>query len=59
MKWPRGKHNGQRIAGFSVKLRVNVSWGVQWLPRARWNFGQPVLSWLVFWLHFEPLYFLE
>ena len=24
MRWPRGKYNGQRIAGFEVKVRLDV-----------------------------------
>lgn len=31
MKWPRGRYNGQRIAGFEIKLRLDVfDWGLAW-----------------------------
>lgn len=34
MRWPRGKHNGQKIAGFTVKFELNVlawrTWHVEW-----------------------------
>ena len=26
MKWPHGKHNGRRIIGFAVKIKVDVMW---------------------------------
>ncbi len=26
MRWPRGRHNGQRIAGVDIKFRLNVFW---------------------------------
>lgn len=57
-KWPRGKHNGQRIVGFAVKLIVEVDY-VCWLPRASWNFGNPYLIWLIFNLRAEARYAIE
>lgn len=45
MRWPRGKYNGARIAGFSVALRLNVSYWT-WRPILRWDFGQPYALWL-------------
>jgi hypothetical protein len=32
MKWPRGKYNGQRIAGLDFRLRMNLFWWY-WIPR--------------------------
>lgn len=26
MNWPRGKYNGQRIVGFDVRVRFDISW---------------------------------
>ena len=35
MKWPRGKYNGQRIVGFNVQVKLDVTywtWRPVWLP---------------------------
>lgn len=52
MKWPRGKHNGQRIVGFRLDFRLNVR---------RWWFLLPNrYSWKIvvgpLWLGFDPEY---
>lgn len=45
MRWPTGKYNGCRIAGFSVSLRLNVfHW--TWRPIVQWNHGNPYALWL-------------
>lgn len=50
IRWPRGKYNGRRIVGFSVKFRVNLT---MWrpLPLMRWNFGELMAAWLCFVVH--------
>lgn len=47
MRWPRGKHNGQRIEGFELKFKVHLTWW-NWKPLAMWNFGEPAIFWLCF-----------
>lgn len=39
MKWPRGKYNGLRIVGVSVKVQVDITdWA--WIPIVEWrHFG--------------------
>jgi hypothetical protein len=32
MKWPRGRYNGERIVGLSVKVRVDVTRWHLWMP---------------------------
>lgn len=53
--WPRGRHNGRRIVGFTVKLRVDVL-GFRLLPHAEWGYGAPMVRWLVFALFAEAVY---
>lgn len=38
MNWPRGKHNGQRIVGFEIKIKLDVTF---WMLTASWNYGEP------------------
>lgn len=43
--WPRGKYNGRRIVGASLKVRFNMAhWA--WKPRYAWNFGMLYVGWL-------------
>lgn len=43
--WPRGRYNGRRITGFTLRLRVDVShWRL--LPNFTWDFGHPKAQWL-------------
>lgn len=53
--WPRGKYNGRRITGFTLKLRLDVS-SVHWKPRWDWGFGAPLIQWLVFQVVAEAVY---
>jgi hypothetical protein len=54
-KWPRGKHNGQRIVGVSVKVKVRVDhW--HWKPFLTWNWGMPCAHWLFIWSWWELVY---
>lgn len=53
--WPRGKYNGKRITGVSVKVRFDVSF-CYWRPRASWNFGMPYFGWLFFIVNIETIY---
>ncbi len=46
-RWPRGRYNGRRITGFTLRLRVDVAYW-RWLPRVEWGFGHPMLNWLCF-----------
>jgi len=48
MNWPRGKYNGQRIGGFTVKLEINLLWWVwhfAWTPCAKTIHLGPVHLW--------------
>ena len=54
-RWPRGRYNGKRIAGFSLKVGLDLIWW-HWKPVCRWNFGQPFVWWLCFNLRAEPVY---
>ena len=49
MRWPRGKYNGRRITGFRVSFEFSVI-PIFWRPRISWNFGEPYIIWLVFYL---------
>jgi hypothetical protein len=40
MRWPRGRHNGQRIAGVNIKFRLNVFW---WAWHFEWCLGTIML----------------
>jgi hypothetical protein len=53
--WPRGRFNGRRITGFTLRLRVDVAnWHL--LPKFNRGFGQPVAQWLCLALLAEPVY---
>jgi hypothetical protein len=53
--WPRGRINGRRITGFELRLRVDIAhW--EWLPRAEWGYGVPMVRWLCFLLVAEARY---
>lgn len=45
MRWPRGKHNGQRIVGVSIKVVVTVT---DWLWRPMIGHHCGAFHWL-FW----------
>lgn len=50
MRWPRGKYNGKRIVGFSVKVRfIITSFYIK--PQYSWNFGEPYICWLGFFIN--------
>lgn len=41
-RWPRGKYNGRRISGFSIKLDIDVLfWGFRWgeINNTYWRLG--------------------
>ena len=43
--WPRGKYNGRRIVGFSVRISIDVTdW--RWLPYIRWQWHLKCCHWL-------------
>ncbi len=45
MKWPRGKYNGKKIVGFSIKFEIYLDyWGVEFY----WNVGAR-------YIHFGPV----
>lgn len=46
-RWPRGRYNGKRIDGFSLRFDVHLLWWV-WKPIAEYNHGEPFLLWLCF-----------
>ena len=47
IKWPRGKHNGQRIDGFLISLKIHFLWW-HWKPVYSFNSGEPYFIWLFF-----------
>jgi len=54
--WPRGRSNGQRVAGVSIKVNVDLlRW--TWLPVVHWRYAGCVW-WLCFWVwinwEYEP-----
>lgn len=53
--WPRGKYNGRRIVGFSVKVSFRVD-GWHWKPFLDFNWGMPCLHWLFIWTWWELAY---
>ena len=62
MKWPRGRYNGKRIAGFEIRVVVNVFDWVWWPWFSGWRRYSKRLRWpiCVVWLCFlvsvEPEY---
>ena len=53
MAWPRGKYNGERILGVSMKVVLNLGY---WVIRARWNFGMPYIICGPLQLRFRVIY---
>lgn len=54
-RWPRGKYNGRRITG----LKISITWRTDfwdWIPVAKWNYGQPFFYWLGLNLRAEATY---
>ena len=51
-RWPRGKYNGQRITGVSLKIQFDVGWWC-WIPKI--PIYSNCLVWGPFriWLHAE------
>ena len=47
MKWPRGKYNGKRVAGLSLKVRFNILW---------WSRPRISLKPWSQYLHFGPIH---
>lgn len=50
IRWPRGKYNGRRITGASIKFKVSVEF-FQWLPR--FPKYANCFRWLWFYVWFE------
>lgn len=55
LRWPRGRCNGRRIGGASLKVGIDLFFWF-WRPRVSWNFGQPYFLWLCFQIRAEPNY---
>jgi hypothetical protein len=55
IRWPRGKYNGRRITGGSVKLTFDTEL-FYFRPRASWGYGQPYFCWLGFRIGAEAQY---
>jgi hypothetical protein len=54
-RWPRGRYNGQRIVGFSVKFKCDVTvW--RWIPMIRIGELFKCCHWLCFYVWFEDEY---
>lgn len=54
MSWPRGRYNGKRIVGLSVKLQIDVShWN--WKPIIVWR-SCGGIHWLCFFSWTEWVY---
>lgn len=50
-RWPRGRWNGKRIIGFSLKLRVSTYW---WGFIPHWpKYAGCSWLWFVFWIDAE------
>ncbi len=53
MKWPRGKYNGRRIVGVSMKIQIIVDyWGFGF----QWNIGTKHIHVGAVLIHFETVY---
>jgi hypothetical protein len=48
--WPRGRYNGKRIVGASIKFKFSIQW-FQWRPR--WIVYANCLRWMWFYLWIE------
>lgn len=47
MRWPHGKHNGRRIVGFHVEVKLDVTrW--HWWPVFENQHGPIAVHWLCF-----------
>lgn len=55
LRWPRGKYNGRRITGVSVKVRFDLA-HCMWKPKASWSFGMPYFAWLFVIVNIEAVY---
>lgn len=55
MRWPRGKYNGRRITGLSVKVRFDISM-ILWKPRIRLDYQPFAIAWLVVIVNIETMY---
>jgi len=55
VSWPRGKYNGRRIEGFKFQFDMHLLWW-NWIPRMRWNHGEPYLLVLCFTFRLRPYY---
>lgn len=53
--WPRGKLNGRRIAGLSIKFTVDVS-DFRWIPLLSWTKYCRLISWLCFSIRPDTVY---
>ena len=54
MKWPKGKYNGQRIAGFEIKFSIYL---FRWyfIPKFYWRFYKS-FHWLCFHIYISNTY---
>lgn len=53
MKWPRGRYNGQRIGGFTLKVEFNLcwrTWAIYWTAYGKSFHIGPLHIWM------EPSY---
>ncbi len=57
LRWPRGKYNGRRIVGVSVKVNFRVD-GWHWKPDIHY-WGVLSCHWLFIWTWWELVYHLE
>ena len=48
VRWPRGKYNGEKITGITIKFCLDLLYWTR--PRCGWNYGNP-------YLHLGPLHF--
>ena len=51
--WPRGKYNGQRILGGSLKTAIRLD---GWYWRPTWNKYAQCFRWLCFYVWVEAVY---
>jgi hypothetical protein len=55
LTWPRGRYNGLRIDGGSIKVEIHLLWW-EWWPNFSWNFGEPYAHWLCLTVRFAAHY---
>ncbi len=53
MKWPKGKHNGQRIVGFGVQIKIHI---LYWGWERYWRYGTRMIHIGPFIFNFEIVY---